>query len=342
MVEDTRNGTVTPPGQDGKGGKITDQPQPARELWGRVGSVLIASPKITLDLGEFHYRFQVSQSDTITPNTLYLRVYNLDKKTVDAIWGVNGAISEFTRVVLQVGYEGGNAGVIFDGTVKQLGRGKETNVDSYLDIFASSFDIPYTFAVVNQTLAPGVSPQGQANAIGNVTAPMGAKIDPAMSLTGGTLPRGKVLFGMAKDYLRSLGQTTGTTLTFDGGLIKAVPLTGYLPGEAVELNSQTGLIGIPEATQNGVMVVALINPRITIGQRIKLNNADINQTLVTNLPLKALDGLQFFATTQADGIYRVMVVEYEGDSRGNPWYSRITALAVDPSAPPGQSVQRFG
>jgi len=35
-------------------------------------------------------------------------------------------------------------------------------------------------------------------------------------------------------------------------------------------------------------------------------------------------------TSTRDGFYRVYVVEYEGDIRGQPWYMTLTCLSVDP------------
>ncbi|MGC8165472.1 hypothetical protein ACP3WT_28400, partial [Salmonella enterica] len=61
---------------------------------------------------------------------------------------------EFTRIVLQAGYAG-NYGIIFDGSVKQVRRGRENQTDTYLDITAADGDSAYNFAVVNTSLAAG-------------------------------------------------------------------------------------------------------------------------------------------------------------------------------------------
>ena len=43
-----------------------------------------------------------------------------------------------------------------------------------------------------------------------------------------------------------------------------------------------------------------------------------------------------------DGFYRVLVVTHIGDVRGNPWYTKMTCLALDASAVPGSSVLADG
>ena len=42
-----------------------------------------------------------------------------------------------------------------------------------------------------------------------------------------------------------------------------------------------------------------------------------------------------------DGFYKVLVHEIEGDTRGEPWYSTLTCLAVDKSAAAGSQVQPY-
>jgi hypothetical protein len=51
-------------------------------------------------------------------------------------------------------------------------------------------------------------------------------------------------------------------------------------------------------------------------------------SLTYNLPYT---GIQRFASVTDDGIYRLFVIECQGDTRGNDWYSSCIALAVDPT-----------
>ncbi|MGQ3505100.1 hypothetical protein ACT9SR_13340, partial [Enterococcus faecalis] len=73
--------------------------------------------------------FDVRRGDLQTPNSLRARVYNVSETTRQRIE------QEFTRIVLQAGYAG-NYGIIFDGSVKQVRRGRENQTDTYLDITA--------------------------------------------------------------------------------------------------------------------------------------------------------------------------------------------------------------
>jgi hypothetical protein len=54
---------------------------------------------------------------------------------------------------------------------------------------------------------------------------------------------------------------------------------------------------------------------------------------------------QYYAATVAnDGLYRVIVAEHSGDTRGtgNDWYTELTCLDIDPSSPTASSVLANG
>lgn len=301
----------------------------------RTSNLYLVNDTEALDLSNMRMRFQITASDVETPNVARIRVYNLGKETTAK------AISEFSSVVLNAGY-GSQPGTIFTGTIKQFRQGKERNIDRFLDIFAADGDLAHNFGVVNTSLPAGSTQQTQlqtlANAM-NVPGGQSISLDPnaTKSLTpGGILPqpRGKVFLGLARTYMRNLSSTYNARWSIQNGKLTVIPLNGYLPGEAVVINSTTGMIGQPVATEQGIEVVCLLNPQIKIGQRIQLNNADITQTTIKQQFFPGYQDFNLIATvdTTTDGIYRAIVVEHEGDTRGEEWYSHLTCLLLDKSS----------
>jgi hypothetical protein len=288
-----------------------------------------------LDLSEMHFRFRVLADDQERPNTAEIRIYNLSTDTLKRITGKSPV--EYSRVVLQAGYEdGGSFGVIFDGTIKQFRYGRESSTDTYLDILAADGDMEYNFGVCNMTLAAGSTKAERVQAIAGQMGLSAAAVPNTLDSTGGTLPRGKVLWGMARQHMRCAA--AGATWSIQNGKVQVVPLDGYLPGEAVVLNAQTGLIGFPEQTEQGVKARCLLNPRLRVAGLVQINNTDINRTAGAagndfspgQLPYDRRAGPpMLFADVTADGFYRLYVVEYVGDTRGQDWYSDIICLAVD-------------
>ena len=295
-----------------------------------------------LDLSNLRIQFHVDAMDVDQPPTATIRVLNLADTTASQIQ------KEFQNVVLQAGYQNGNFGVIFKGNIIRTRKGRLGSVETFFDIYASNLDALYNFGVVSTTVKAGANRTAVVNAItssvnaspvaqgsaGAQQQGMQLGYIPSNFGTGGTLPRGKVMFGLWRNYMNDTTASAGCTWQIaSDGTIKIIPLTGYLPNQAVVINSQTGMIGIPEATPQGIEVRCLLNPSIVPGQKIQLDNASITQTLnnAGNIGFPAYSDYQFFANTSTDGIYRAIVVEHEGDTRGEDeaWLTKIVALSLD-------------
>lgn len=285
------------------------------------------------DLSDMHFKFTIKGADEESPNTAEIRIYNLSDATADIIQ------NNFTNVTVQAGYQKAQYGVIFDGTIKQFRRGKERSVDTYLDILAAENDLEYNFSTINSNVPAGTTPQEIAK---KVAASMRLPIKQLPSEMGGVLPRGKVLWGMSRAHLRQIAIWSGASWSIQDGAINMLDLTGYLPGEQVVINSQSGMVGIPEQTDEGIKVRVLLNPNLNIGGLVKINNKDINQTTSQvnltlpagqgQLPFNVRAGIAFPASISADGDYRMYVIEHSGDTRGPEWFSDIICLAVDKTA----------
>lgn len=283
-------------------------------------------------------KFEVRADDEEFPNTAIIRVYNPSADTIKQI-------EEFQSVQLEAGFQA-NYGQIFSGTIKQVRIGRENNVSRYVDIYAADGDIGYNFGTINTTLKAGATWSDMlaqaAQAIGASSVASSAN---GYLATGGILPRGAVLWGMARDAIRDIAGNNGCRWSIQQNVITLIPNTGYLPGRAIVLNSQSGLIGMPEQTDNGIVARCLLNPLIRVGQAVQINNNLINQTTGRNgqpMTLQRASQPYYVANTSADGLYRVMVAEHAGDTRGNDWYTELTCLSIDPSSSVDSSVLANG
>lgn len=312
--------------------------------FGRRAELVLSRPLLTtgaayedveLDLSEMRFRFEVRQSDLETPNHARITVYNLSDSTARA------AEREFTRVTLSAGFEGGaQYGIVFQGTIKQTRRGRAMgpeNVSPYLEILASDGDIALFSTFVKETLQGNLTkPEAQHRVI-REQAGLGEGF--VMDLQAvNALSRAKVLFGLATDCFRTLDVTHGGRTSVQKGAAQMVALGKYIPTvapgqKAVVLNAATGLVGVPEVTQEGVKVRCLLNPNIVIGGAIQINNKDVNDLLLSgdvlylDQRLETLPG-QKPKIPDGDGFYKVLVAEHVGDTRGRDWYTDIIALGA--------------
>lgn len=280
-----------------------------------------------LDLSQLRIVFSIKRSDAQTPNAAEIRVYNVAAETANRIR------KEFTSVTLQAGYES-NYGIIFAGNIKQVRIGRESGVDSFIDIAAGDGDNAYNNSVVNTTLAAGASQRDQINASSQAMASKGVSQGYIDNTGSSKLARGKVMYGMSRDYLRQSAEASNASWSIQDGKIQFVQLTGVLPSQAVVLNSKTGLIGVPEQTNDGISAKCLLNPMLKIGGKVQINENDIAEA-PKNSDKKPPE-------IEADGFYRILVVEHNGDSRGNDWYSQLTCLGIDATQPRSKQVKKNG
>lgn len=290
-----------------------------------------------LDLSALRFRFDIRRGDLQTPNSADIRVYNLAPQTSQRVE------QEFTRVVIQAGYEG-NYGVIFDGTIKQVRRGRQTPTDTYLDITAADGDAAYNFSTMALSLPAGSVPNDRVQFIIDSMVGNGVEKGYIPDLQAQPLPRGRVFYGMSRDELRTLAQNMNCTWSIQDGKVEVVGLNAYKPGEVPVLSYATGVVGLPEQTPNGIKVRTLLNPNVRIGSLVKLDNEAIQRMRyglgVSEQPGVAM-ALETGAKINRDGLYYVMVADHMGDTRGNDWYSDLLCLAVD-AAVPDPLIQKAG
>lgn len=309
------------------------------ELFGRKCSLVIGDDQGDgLDLSALRVKFTISRADNQTPAHADIRIYNVSRDTAELLQ------KEYTHVFLQAGYEG-NFGLIFSGKVRQYRKGRENATDTFLDVLAQDGDEGYNFAVMNSTLDGSAVDQAAIHAeIMKAFAPYGVTEGATPDFGGPALPRGRVMYGMARDHLRSLADSAGTSWHIADGQVNMVPGYSALGGDIEVLTSLTGMVGMPRQTINGVEIRSLLNPRIKHGRQIKIDNASVQQQAfnVAYQPGLSNAGFQQDGTgadvvqttaLDADGNYKVYSITMTGDTRGQEWYSDLVCVAIDGTAP---------
>jgi hypothetical protein len=295
--------------------------------WLRKFSLIAGDPTGNArDLSELQIQFQVVNAVTQTLKRLECRIYNPDKQTVYELE------NEFTRVQLSAGYQEGPFGIIFSGTICQVTHGKESAVDSFVDIVAADGDIPYNSAVINTPLAAGSKPADVQKALVGSMDGITLGYSPELSQT--QLPRGKVLYGMTRDKLREFSEANGLNWNLEDGKANFVPKLGYIPGEAIVVSAATGMVGVPKQTIDGVVVRTLLNPRIRTGRLLQIDKQAIQQTRLES-PVGSADTAFKYGipSLSEDKLYIVYSLQQIGDTRGEPWYTEAICVAHNGTAP---------
>lgn len=301
------------------------------QQYGRVCTLLVSNNQgDSLDLSALRIKFKVKKTSIMTPNAADIIVYNIEARTQRLIQ------NEFTHVLLQAGYVG-NYGLIFKGNIKQFITGRESATDTFINLNCGDGDQAYNFATINQTIKAGTSPQIQLNAGLTAMSGMGVGVGYTGALPQVALPRGKVIYGNARDHLKKLADTYGFAWSIQDGNLVFLSQGTYLPNQAVVITSKTGMIGTPQQTTEGIDVKSLLNPNIKVHGRAQIDNASIAKMKIdfwtpgspANTP----------SQINNDGMYYVTVLEHSGDTRGQDWYSNMRLLTVDISSSPLEAVQ---
>jgi hypothetical protein len=302
-------------------------------LYGRRYRVIVSNANgVALDVSQLRCTFKIQKSILQPLNISEIVIYNLDAETENSI------IQEGNRVVVEAGYEGEQYGLIFDGDLIQPIRDKEDSVNYRLTLNSLDGDRPMNFGFVNFSMVKGQTSRSQIeNIVSRATIPsqLGNISD---AFTDTQLSRGKVVFGLARDYLRQLAKTQEATFYVEDGKVNIIKAEDLPDGEIFDLTPSSGLLNIPAQNEYGVLFRCLLNPRIKINSLVHIDNSLIRAQQFQfgqSTPLRSLDN---------DGIYRVIGITYLGDTRGDEWYAEcqtVSQAGLMPSMAPTPNANPF-
>ncbi len=317
-------------------------------------------------LSDFKVVFNISWADTKFPRVANVKIYNLSKETADRIMG-----DEFSKINIIAGYEdeptpepertvpasevgvarpvskksttGTNYGLIFSGDIRFTINGRDNPTDTWVLVQAASEYNAFLFASTKTTLAAGYTTKDLLdltmkgfNAYGITPGVIG-------DMPTTVFPRGLPLYHSNRDIMDDIAKMCSGTWQMVDGQLNMIPEDKYLE-EAIVLNSQTGLIGMPQQTMGGgVNVRCLINQNIKINGLVQIDQASVYRSQLDNSEISRSQGrvseqntngnltvtgsTQNPASVAADGVYIVKAIDYTGDTRGQAWYMDLMCLA---------------
>lgn len=263
--------------------------------------------------------FRVEKSVNETPNYSEIVLYNLAASTV-------AQIKPGDKVILSAGYDKGNYGMIFTGEVVQPYLTRDGGTDTLLHLICQDGDEFLNYAFTAKTLEKGSTVKDVVDACSGLPQ---KKISDKIT-SGEAYIRGKVLFGQSAAYLKSAAQATETQFFVDDEEIHIVGADDYEDGLAVDLNANTGLVGDPNQTDDGVSAQCLINPSIKLNTLVHIDNSAIVAQAMSNAESKV-------SSFSANGVYRIVKLVYEGDTHSDQWYCTFEAVTQDGANPAGVS-----
>ncbi len=228
------------------------------------------------------------------PNKGTIKVYNLSPQT-------RNSLAEGKRVIIEAGYQSGYYGLIYNGEIVSVSHSGLNTKDKQTEIAAQDGDA-FLNGFVNVSYKKG---QQSIDYFKQVVSAAGVEIDYTTDdAKKSILPRGKAMFGNTVDYMRQFAKNEDALFFVDDGKVCLVKAADPPRGEIVSLTPTSGLIGIPELTEDGVKGKCLLMPNFT------------------------LDGLVHVQSNEAgSGIFKIIEFTHSGDNRGNDWCTTFTGIA---------------
>ena len=293
--------------------------------WKRVAQVVVGTTGKGLLIENLRINFIVVKTVQANPNPAIIKIYNLNQDHENQIR------YEYTDLILNAGYQDATR-LLFRGNIKQVFRYGEGN-DYITEIAAGDGDRDYRTAVMNQTLAAGTT---DSHLVDAAVSSFGSTIRGYVNLPDKKRLRGRVLSGNTRKVLSDLVRQHGAHWSIQDGQVTIVGADAVLPGQAIVLNSESGLISVPEVNEKGITLKALLNPQLRVGGTIQLDN--------NNIKLKVRQGTHKGTKIKTpkvpvrldpDGIYKLIKVAHRGDTRGvgSSWESALTCVGLSQPIP---------
>lgn len=121
--------------------------------------------------------------------------------------------------------------------------------------------------------------------------------------------------GTIRDQIQACIEHAGINAMYGPPLLAIWPKNGVRGGSVPIVSPDTGLIGYPTFTQNGIQLTTLFNPGIGFGQKIQVKSS---AKIPAQLP------------TVSDGMWNVVQLSHtlESETPGGQWHSRIVAATT--------------
>ena len=304
--------------------------------WKRKIQIIIGKKGTGLLVENLRIHFEVGKTIESAPNVAIIKIYNLHPDNEAKVK------NEFDEVLLNAGYEGAMR-LVFRGNIKRVYRYRE-GADYITEIEAGDGDKDFSRAVMNETLAAGTTnAQLVDRAVGTFKG-VGGTTKGHVQVTERSRLRGKVISGNTRDVLHDVSRESGANWSIQDGQLVIVSANDVLPGEAIVIRADTGMLGAPEINDKGIAVKCLMNPMLRVNGAIKLDNNGIKAKRVkaqalatkrekqeTNAPLGREN--EQLVRLDPDGIYKVLKLTHKGDNRGQDWVSEIECIGLDQPIP---------
>jgi hypothetical protein len=240
-------------------------------------------------------------------------------------------IDEAFQIAIYGGYEQGQYGEIFTGDIVQVIRNRENGIDYRLEILAIRGYQELQMNFVRSSVAANSDARDiveQVCKASDVKMKTGEVSD---LLPKQPLPRGKILFGKPFKYLREISMNNNAFFQLNSNKeVEVHAMYDEIPENmCLTLTPESGLVGTPKYSDNGIIIKMLLDPRVKVRSMIKIDNALIQRQLLSiDTSMSGKNNQQNQKNVfDEDGEYEVLSVTHSGDTWGDDWSTEVVGIS---------------
>jgi hypothetical protein len=199
----------------------------------------------------------VSKTISGSPNQFEVKFFNLSKGNRNSIG------KEFQGLTLEAGYMppdgGGNVGIIAKGRIRDV-ESERDGPDIITTVWCGDGDKAFRKSTISETIKKGTPIPDVIEKIYKELEKQGIdrgewKFPDDIR----TLKRPYSMCGACVRELNTLGRGNGFYWSIQNEAMEVIPSDGFLSGTLL-ITPETGMIGSPTVTDNGIKVTAFLNP----------------------------------------------------------------------------------
>lgn len=253
------------------------------------GGNLVVNPGIETN-NQQRIEFNIEKSISSTANELVVRIYNLSERSRNAVG------RELSDIEIQAGHiprQGLDlTGTIFLGQIEDFTHDRE-GPDIVTTVRASDGGKAIRKSTINKTYPAGTPPEAVIEDVYAEFEKNGVKRGEFLFPPMEPFIRPYTVSGDASREANVIGRSKGFYWSIQNQVMEVIPGDKFLP-LITKINRNTGMIGYPQITDNGIRVVALINPEVRPNRVIAVKSEFVEA---------------------ANGEFRVGRMDYKGDNR---------------------------
>lgn len=302
--------------------------------WIRHFKCTLSGKGSSIDVSELRVTFKIPCPPNGTPATAEVTIYNLSEKSARKIVDKQ---NEMTDIEIEAGYKD-STGVIFKGQIRQATYGRESPTDTIVWLNCSA-EFGSNDAIASKTFDENSTQKDHFDHAMEKLKEGGAdkgEIHPDLEKL--KFPQPVTLFGMARDVIRNIALSNDCHWFIDptNGEIHILELKKPLKNQERKLDSATGMIGMPTQTLDGVIVKALIDPKFRLGGKVIIDEKSIQKMRYPLNPSGDSSEAQYKGVNDlaTDGEYKIMKLDWTGDTRGQAWYADMLCMGLDEKGSP--------